>query len=118
MVAKASGISDRPGRRPALVEADSSTGIRSASAATLFMKADRPAPIVAMMAMWLPRLRPLSTTMRTIQATAPELTSPREMTSTIATTMVAGWPKPANAASRGTTPTTVARISAVNATRS
>ena len=38
----------------------------------------------------------MSTTTRVIQLTAPELTRPREMTSTIATMIVAGWPKPEN----------------------
>ncbi len=64
------------GLRPALADADSSTGISRASAATLFMKADSARRSAAMMAMWLDRLRPVSTSVRTIQATAPELIRP------------------------------------------
>ena len=118
MVAKLSGISDSEGERPALRAVWMSTGISNASAATLFMKADSTAPTPPISAIWPPSRRELSTSVRVIRNTAPERTSPAETTSTSATTMVAGWPKPLNALSVGTTPSTTPAISAENATRS
>ena len=118
MVAKLSGIRLRPGERPALRAVWMSTGISSASAATLFMKAESTAPMAPISAMWLPSDRVLSTRVRVIRNTAPERTRPAETISTSATTIVAGWPKPAKAWSEGTTPSTTPTISALNATRS
>ena len=118
MVAKDSGISDRPGARPALRAVWISTGISSASAATLFIKPESTPPIAPISAICLPRLRVLSTSVRVIRNTAPERTRPAETTSTSATTSVAGWPKPENAALVGITPVTTPISSAVKATRS
>ena len=67
IVAKDSGISDSPGARPALRAVWMSTGISSASAATLFMKADSTPPIPPMIAIWLPSDRVLSTSVRVIR---------------------------------------------------
>ena len=47
MVANASGINVRPGERSACLDACSSIGINKASAATLFMNAERTAPMPA-----------------------------------------------------------------------
>ena len=118
MVANDSGISDSAGLRPALRAVWMSTGIKSASAATLFMKALSTAPIPPISAIWVPSPRAESTNVRVIRNTAPERTSPAETISTSATTSVAGWPKPENALSVGTTPRTTPAISAENATRS
>ena len=118
MVAKASGISVRPGPRPALRAACMSTGIRSASAATLFMKADSTEPMPPIMAMWPASPLPAPDTWRVMKSTAPELTSPRETTSTSATMMVASLPNPANASSAGTAPAATPISSAAKATRS
>ncbi len=116
MVAKDSGISDRPGLRPALRAVWMSTGISSASAATLFIKADKTAPTLPMIAICAPSLRPVATSVRVIRNTAPDRTSPADTISTSATTSVAGWPNPAKASLVGTAPRTTATISAPNAT--
>ena len=118
MVAKERGISERAGLRPALRAVWISTGISRASAATLFMKADSTAPILPISAIWPPRPRALSTSVRVIRSTAPDRTSPAETTSTSATMIVAGWPKPENASLVGTTPSTTPVIRAAKATRS
>ena len=118
IVAKESGISDWPGGRPALRAASTSTGIRSARAATLFMKADSTIPTAPMIAMWLPSARPATTKRRVISITTPARVSPAETTRTSATTRVAGWPKPSNAFSAGTRPATTAIRRAEKAIRS
>ncbi len=97
MVAKDSGIRLSPGARPALRAVWMSTGISSANAATLFMKADRTAPIPPISAICAPNARLLSTSVRVMRNTAPDRTSPAETTKTSATTSVAGCPKPENA---------------------
>ena len=118
IVAKESGISDRPGLRPALRAVAISTGMSSASAATLFMKADSTPPTPPMIAIWVPSERLASTRVLVIRNTAPERTSPAETTSTRATTSVAGWPNPAKASLAGTSPSRTATMSAPKATRS
>ena len=118
MVAKDSGIRLNPGARPALRAVCISTGISSASAATLFIKAESTAPMPPISPIWLPSVRELSTRVRVIRKTAPERTSPAETISTSATTSVAGWPKPEKASLVGTRPSTTAIISAEKATMS
>ena len=118
MVANDSGISVSAGLRLALMAACISTGINNASAATLFITADKPAAIPDMAAMWVcsdceNRLTCLATSSIT-----PELESPLLTISTSAIMMVAGWPNPENAWSFGTTPRTRAAVRAINATRS
>jgi hypothetical protein len=108
----------RPGLRPALRAVAMSTGIRSASAATLFMKAERTPATAPMIAICAPSAREASTSVRVISKTAPERTSPAEITRTSATTTTAGWPKPENAASAGTRPSTTDSRSAPKATMS
>ena len=71
-----------------------------------------------MMAICVPRLREASTSVRVIRSTAPDRTSPAEITSTSATTTTAGWPKPANASLAGTRPRMTARSSVPKATMS
>ena len=53
-----------------------------------------------------------------IAVTAPDRMSPAETTSTRATMIVAGWPKPSKAAEVGTRPRSTATMSAAKATRS
>ncbi len=60
--AKDSGMSDRDGLRPAFFAACISTGMSSASAATLFMIADSAAARPDMIAMCVASLRDASTT--------------------------------------------------------
>ena len=95
-----------------------STGIKSAKAATLFIKAESTPPTAPMIEICAPKLRELSTSVRVINITAPERTSPAETTSTSATISVAGWPKPSKAFLVGTTPSTTPAISAAKATMS
>ena len=95
-----------------------STGISSARAATLFMKADSTPPTAPMSAIWAPSGRAALIRVRVIRNTAPERTSPAETTSTSATISVAEWPKPAKASFAGTTPSTTPTRRAVKATRS
>jgi hypothetical protein len=97
MVAKDSGMRVSAGLRLAFEAASMSTGISSASAATLFITADSAAPTPPSMPMWAVTLRDGSTTYRAISSMAPEFESPLLTTSTSAIMMVAGWPKPANA---------------------
>ena len=59
--AKDSGIRDSDGLRPAFFAACMSTGISRASAATLFMMAERPAASADMMPMCVASLRDAST---------------------------------------------------------
>ena len=118
IVAKLSGIRLNPGDRPALRAVWMSTGISSARAATLFMKADSTPPMTPISVICPPRLREASTSVRVISNTAPDRVSPADTISTSATTSVAGWPKPAKASLLSTTPSTTATISAAKATRS
>ncbi len=118
IVAKDSGMRLSPGGRLAFFAVWMSTGISSASAATLFMKADITAPIPPRTAMCVPSGLALSMTPRVTIWIAPEFTSPREITSTSAMMTVASWPKPENVVSAGTRPAIAAAISAPNATRS
>ncbi len=118
MVAKLSGISVSPTERPALRAVWISTGISSASAATLFMNAESAPPTTPMIAICAPRLRWAFTSVRVIRNTAPERTSPAETISTSATISVAEWPNPSKACLVSTTPSTTATMSAVKATRS
>jgi len=53
IVAKESGMSVRPGARPALRAVSTSTGIRRANAATLLMKLESAAPSPLMMLIWV-----------------------------------------------------------------
>ena len=90
IVAKLSGIRLNPGDRPALRAVWMSTGISSARAATLFMKADSTPPITPISVICPPRLREASTRVRVISNTAPDRVSPADTISTSATTSVAG----------------------------
>ena len=59
--ANESGINVRDGLRPAFFAACISTGINSASAATLFITADNPAANADMKVIWVPRRLEAST---------------------------------------------------------
>ena len=116
--AKDRGIRVNAGLRLALAAASRSTGMSSASAATLFMIAESAADTPAMIAIWAKTGRAASTTRLATSSTTPAFDSPRLMISTSATTTVAGCPKPLNASPAGTTSATNATTSAPNATRS
>ena len=116
--AKESGIKVSAGERLALRAAWMSTGIKRASAATLFMTADRAADRAAMMPIWAVSLREASMKVRVMISTAPEADRPRLTISTRAMITVAGWPNPENAFSAGTAPSNSATTRAENATRS
>ena len=88
--AKESGIRVRPGLRWAFSEACRSRGIKSASAATLFITADRAADTPAMTLMCRRTLRVPSSRAPAIISIAPERYSPRLMISTSAMIMTAG----------------------------
>jgi hypothetical protein len=118
MVAKESGIRVSAAARFALAAASRSSGIRSASAATLLMTADSAAPTTAMTPIWTGKARSGATTRRAMRSTAPELTRPRETISTSAMMTTAGWPKPSKADSGSIWPATTAISSAAKATRS
>ncbi len=92
-----SGISTTAGDFFAFCAACIATGMRSASAPTLFMIVDRPAPTPESAPTRSERRLPSSVTCLAIRSIAPEFDSAREMISTIATVTVAGWPKPLKA---------------------
>jgi hypothetical protein len=94
------------------------TGISSANAATLFMKADRKAATPESTATCRKGLVLARITLRAMMSTTPELNSPRLITRTASTVMTAGCPNPAKASSPGMTPARTAAIRAVKATRS
>ena len=115
---KESGISTTAGERLALRADCSATGIKSPSVPTLFMKADMAAARLDSTPMWLAVAPVAGRTARAIQSVAPVAVSERLRIRIAATVMVAGWPKPANAWSVGTTPATTAAMSARIATTS
>ncbi len=82
------------------------------------MKADSSAPTLASAARVVssPALRGIRCS--TNAATAPVFSSAALITSTPATVITAGWPKPANAEALGTRPSSVVASSAAGATRS
>ena len=116
--ANESGMSVSAGLRLALWAACRSTGMRSASAATLFMTAESTAAIPDMIPMCPLILRLLLTAYRAMSSITPEFDRPRLMIRTRAITTVAGCPKPENACSMGTTSVMIATSSATNATTS
>ena len=118
MEANDSGISVSDGLRPAFLAAWRSSGISNASAATLFMTADSVAASPDMMPMCAASLRLESMKYLASSSMTPEFDSPRLTTSTSAMITVAGWPKPENAWSAGTSPNRSAASSATKATRS
>ena len=118
MEAKDSGIRLRPGWRRACDAAFMSIGIKSASAATLFISADSTAATPDITPICANSERPRATTCRASNSTAPELDRPRLTTSTSAMITVAGCAKPSKARSSGTAPMRIAATSAPNATRS
>ena len=113
-----SGISVERTLRPAFLAACMSIGISSASAATLFIIADRIADTPDITLICKISDRPAPIIWRAISSIAPELNRPRLTINTSAMITVAWWPKPENASSCGTTPITIAMMSAPKATRS
>ena len=112
------GINDKAGLLLAFFAACISTGINNASAATLFIIADKPAASAAITLMCAPNLRVPEMTYLASSSMAPEFDKPRLIIRTSAMIAVAGCPKPENANSEGTTPVTSPTSSAMNATRS
>jgi hypothetical protein len=118
IVAKDSGISEAATARFAFSAASMSRGMSSARAATLLMTAESAAPATAMIPIWAGVDRSSASSRPAIRSTAPEFISPRETISTRAMMTTAGWPKPENASSVGTSPATVPITRAAKATRS
>ena len=87
-------------------------------APTLFMKPESAAPRPVSAARLSVRPALSGSTVRASTSTAPEVCSPRLSTSTQATVITAGWPKPAKASSDGTRPAATQAISAPIATMS
>ena len=116
IVPKASGISTWPGVISSRPDSCAATGINSAIAPTLFMKPDKSAPSPIKAAMLVSRPASRGRTVRANQSTAPVFCSPWLSTSTQATVITAGWPKPAKASAAGTRPATTQAISASKAT--
>ena len=90
IVAKDSGISVRLGLRSPFRAASRSTGIRSDSAATLFMTADNRPPTPDISPIWAPIPLTPATHTRAIASTTPELKRPRLTINTRAMITVAG----------------------------
>ena len=90
MDAKDSGISVRAGLRFSLSAACRSTGISSASAATLFISAESAAETPDIKPIWTNSGRPALMTLPATNSTTPELERPRLIISTNAMTTVAG----------------------------
>ncbi len=111
------GIRESAGLRFALRAAWMSSGIRRASAATLFIIVDNAAERVAMMPMCAARPREASSTRRASRSMAPVRDSPRLMIRTSAMITTAGWPNPVKICPFGTTPRTAASTKPPNATR-
>lgn len=116
--AKDSGIRVSAGLRLPLAAASRSSGMSSASAATLFMTAESKAARPDMMPICAKTGRDASITLPAMYSTTPEFDRPRLTIRTRATTTVAGCPKPENAWSAGTTPTISATTRAAKATTS
>ncbi len=115
---KESGISSSRGARSVLRAICRTTGIIRANAPTLFMKPDNAATRPAIIPTCSEGPSRASVTRRTIQAMASEFCSARLITSTAATVITAGWPKPTKAWSGGTMPPSSTAISAISATTS
>ena len=118
IVAKASGISIRPGVVPSRPDIRTASGIRSASAPTLFITDDSPAPSPSTADMLPIRPACAGTTRRARRSIAPEVWSDRLSTSTQATVMTAPFANPSNAPCAGTTPPATPARSAASATMS
>ena len=118
MVPNASGISTRPGGSSRRVASWIATGINSAIAPTLFMKPDNtaPSPTSAARLQLAPAF--FGIVWRTSTSTAPDSCKPRLSTSTQATEITAGWPKPAKASAGTISPASTQASSAPAATMS
>ena len=115
---KASGIRTRPGGICWREATCSASGISSASAPTLFMNPESKAASAVSAAIVSVGPASVGMTARASASTAPELCRPWLSTSTQATVMTAGWPKPAKASKAGTRPPSTAASSAPTATMS
>ena len=115
---KESGMRSRAAERLALAADCRATGIIRARAPTLFMKADSTAatPDKAATCPWGEAAA--GVTARRTKSTAPEAVRARLITSTAATVITAGWPKPAKASPAGTSPAATAAKRASMATMS
>jgi hypothetical protein len=118
IVAKLSGMRDSPAARFAFCSVCISTGSKIAKAATLFMKAENMPPMNPIKAICADRDLDAFTKLLVINYTAPERMRPDETTSTKATVIVAGCPKPEKEVPVCTTPTITPIIRAEKATMS
>ena len=92
--------------------------MNSASAPTLFMKPELSATIPVSAATCAQGRSPTCISRRATLSTTPALSRPRLSTSTAATEITAGCPRPANTSSGGTTPVSAQASNAARATRS
>jgi hypothetical protein len=118
MVPNDRGIRIRPGGRSSREATRIATGMSSASAPTLFMKPDITAPstVSATIVSTGPALA--GSRLRAARSMAPDDSRPRLSTSTQATVITAGCPKPSNASTGGTSPASTQASSAPTATMS
>ena len=118
IVPKASGISTRPGGKSSRLASCKAIGMSKAIAPTLFMKPESsaPRPTSAAKLTVVPALAGI--VCLTSTSTAPVNCNPRLSTSTQATVMTAGWPKPEKACSGAISPPTTLANNANMATMS
>src|SRR5690554_6354036 len=100
----AKDISSKNRHRPDLRDIQISTGIKCIRATSLLINAEQSDTTRVRVITCNTALRPTLPSSRATASTTPPLTSPRLMTSTAATVITAGWPKPANNWSDGTSP--------------
>ncbi len=118
MEPKARGMRTWPGARPRRPATWIATGIKRASAPTLFMNPESTAARAARAAMLSVGPALAGSTVLVSTSTAPEICRPRLSTSTQATVTTAGWPNPAKASAGATSPERTQATSAPTATMS
>ena len=116
IVAKDSGIKLSLGDHFDFRAFCTSAGINNANVATLFIKAERIAPILPVNVMWVRSDLSVLKMFFEIWKIAPEFTNPVDTIKTNATITVAGCPNPEKAVSRGTNPPKIAKTRPANAT--
>ena len=117
-LANDSGMSSCEGGRRAFLASRSEIGSISASAPMLFMNADSSIVMPQFATSWRESVPRARASRRRNSSTTPDPCSAWLITSTEATVITAGWPKPSNACSAGTMPVYTHAISATPATMS
>ena len=117
-VPKESGIKRWLAGRPRSKALFNATGRISASAPTLFMKAEQSAPRPLMVKTCRVGCAVNGCRLRAAHSTMPEWRKARDSTRTAATVITAGWPKPMKASSAGTRSLSTAANRASTATTS